>query len=129
METGPGAGLGASAGASLGVTAGGAAVVAGGTVAGALLGHAIEDGKLSKLRLDAMNITLAMAEHTKNARPSTLEDHKSGKARKKRDRGGEEGDRRRGPNRKRPGNWKGPWPPNASFLAPEDDSDDENTCE
>jgi hypothetical protein len=50
-------------------------------------------------------------EHTKNARPSTKEKHQFGMARKKRDRGGEKGDIRRSLPRRKPDNWKGPWPP------------------
>jgi len=53
----------------------------------------------------------ASEEHTKDARPSTREDHQQGQARKRRDRGGEKGDARRRPPRKRPPGWKGPWPP------------------
>jgi RHS repeat-associated protein len=51
------------------------------------------------------------SEHTKNARPSTKEKHEKGIARVNKDRGGEKGDVRRRPPRKRPKNWKGPWPP------------------
>jgi RHS repeat-associated protein len=50
-------------------------------------------------------------EHTKNARPSTEEKHEEGEARRKQDQGGEAGDSRRRPPRRRPGGWKGPWPP------------------
>ena len=50
-------------------------------------------------------------EHDKNARPSTENQHQKGKARKARDRGGEKGDVRRDPPRKKPNNWNGPWPP------------------
>ena len=51
------------------------------------------------------------AEHKKGARPSTKAKHQKGQARKARDRGGEKGDSRRRPPRKRPKNWKGKWPP------------------
>lgn len=51
------------------------------------------------------------SEHTKGARPSTKGKHERGQARKARDRGGEKADQnRRFPNKK-PGGWKGPWPP------------------
>jgi RHS repeat-associated protein len=50
------------------------------------------------------------SEHTSGARPSTKQKHEDGQARKTRDRGGENGDERRRPPRKRPLNWKGPWP-------------------
>jgi RHS repeat-associated protein len=53
----------------------------------------------------------ASAEHKKGARPSTEEKHEQGEARKRKDRGGEKGDKRRAPPRKRPDGWKGPWPP------------------
>ena len=53
----------------------------------------------------------AESEHTKGARPSTKQDHQTGTARKRRDKGGEKGDERRRPPRKRPKGWKGPWPP------------------
>ncbi len=52
-----------------------------------------------------------MAEHKSGARKSTKGRHQSGTARKRRDRGGEKGDERRRPPRKRPDDWKGPWPP------------------
>jgi RHS repeat-associated protein len=51
------------------------------------------------------------AEHKKNARPSTKNKHQEGRARVKKDHGGEKGDIRRRPPRKKPTNWKGPWPP------------------
>lgn len=51
------------------------------------------------------------AEHTSGARPSKEQDHEKGKARKKRDRGGEDGDERRDYPRRKPDGWKGPWPP------------------
>jgi len=56
-------------------------------------------------------------EHTKDARPSTKGKHEKGRARNKRDKGGEKGDKRRQANgmfpRKPPGgtNPKGGWPP------------------
>ena len=49
--------------------------------------------------------------HSKDARPSTEQKHQDGEARNKRDRGGEKGDARRTPPRKRPDGWRGPWPP------------------
>lgn len=52
-----------------------------------------------------------MAEHTKDARPSTKDRHEKGTTRKKKDRGGEKADEERNPPRKRPPNYKGPWPP------------------
>lgn len=51
------------------------------------------------------------SEHTKNARESTRAKHEEGQARKARDRGGEKGDAARDVPRKRPPNWRGPWPP------------------
>jgi RHS repeat-associated protein len=51
------------------------------------------------------------ADHTTNARPSTKEKHEEGEARKRKDRGGEKGDKKRLPPRKRPKGHKGPWPP------------------
>ncbi len=51
------------------------------------------------------------ADHTKDARPSTKDKHEAGQSRKNKDRGGEKGDARRRPPRKRPDGWKGPWPP------------------
>jgi RHS repeat-associated protein len=52
------------------------------------------------------------SEHTKNARPSTLEKHEKGQNRKSIDRGGEKGDKSRRFPRNPPDNWKGgPWPP------------------
>lgn len=52
---------------------------------------------------------LFSAEHTKGARPSTLGKHQRGQSRRAVDRGGEKGESL--PPRKRPPNWKGPWPP------------------
>ncbi|WP_286863367.1 MULTISPECIES: DUF6443 domain-containing protein [Sphingobacterium] len=52
---------------------------------------------------------LFSAEHTKGARPSTLGKHQKGQSRRAVDRGGEKGETL--PPRKRPPNWKGPWPP------------------
>jgi RHS repeat-associated protein len=51
------------------------------------------------------------AEHVKGARPSTENKHQQGEARKAQDRGKEKGDERRRPPRKRPPDWRGPWPP------------------
>ncbi len=50
-------------------------------------------------------------EHRENQRESNREKHEEGLARKQRDRGGEKGDENRRPPRKRPPEWKGPWPP------------------
>jgi RHS repeat-associated protein len=50
-------------------------------------------------------------EHTKDARPSTEEKHEEGEARKTKDRGGEKGDKKRRPPRKRHDDHIGPWPP------------------
>jgi RHS repeat-associated protein len=49
-------------------------------------------------------------EHTKGQRPSTREKHEKGKSAKDKSRGGEKADEERRPNRKRPVDWKGPWP-------------------
>jgi len=51
------------------------------------------------------------AEHTKNKRPSSKAKHQKGQNRKGKDAGGEKGDKKRNYPRKRPNNWKGPWPP------------------
>ena len=63
-------------------------------------------------------IYFASSEHESNARPSTLEKHEKGQARKKIDRGGEKGDVRRDPPRNRPPGWKGKWPPPVRTLFP-----------
>jgi RHS repeat-associated protein len=65
---------------------------------------------ISKDRIIDDVITMS-AEHTKGARPSTKEKHQEGQRRKKMDRGGEKGDKKRRPPRKRPDGWKGKWPP------------------
>jgi RHS repeat-associated protein len=57
------------------------------------------------------NRILSMAKEHTQERPSTKDKHEEGQARRARDRGGEKGDARRRPPRKRPDNWKGPWPP------------------
>jgi RHS repeat-associated protein len=55
-------------------------------------------------------------EHTKNARPSTKNVHQKGKARKKKDYGGEKGDARRRPPRRRPKDWPGgKYPPKKKY--------------
>ena len=56
---------------------------------------------------------LASSEHTEGSRPSTMNKHEKGNARRGRDRGGEEADNNgsRRPHRKRPTNWRGKWPP------------------
>lgn len=94
----------AGVGAAPGGGGGGAAGLAWGGAAGAMTGFAMCPPDVP---------TYCAAEHTKAARPSTKEDHEEGQARKKKDRGGERGDERRRPPRKRPPNWKGPWPPPA----------------
>ena len=52
-----------------------------------------------------------MGEHTRNARPSTQEKHEEGETRRRRDAGGEKGDKRRGKHfqrkRRRPQDEKG----------------------
>lgn len=59
-------------------------------------------------------INIQLAEHVKNARPSTKGKHEKGRARSKADKhGGERGDGRRNPYGKRPPGHKGPWPPKA----------------
>jgi hypothetical protein len=51
-------------------------------------------------------------EHTKNKRPSARPKHEEGQSRKKRDRGGEKGDKNRRWPRNPPPNWPGgPYPP------------------
>ena len=47
--------------------------------------------------IDSANIIMYQ-EHTRNKRQSTLENHQKGQERKKRDNGGEKGDKRRQPN-------------------------------
>jgi RHS repeat-associated protein len=78
-------------GAAPGGGAGAAAGAAWGAAAGAAAGWAA---------CPPDTPTYCAAEHTKGARPST-----------DKDRGGEKGDARRRPPRKRPPNWTGPWPP------------------
>lgn len=76
-----------------------------------------------------ISIALAMAEHTKNARPSTEQKHEEGQARKKRDKDGEKGDRRR-PYRR--GNGKKKRPGGVGPVdrdEEEDENDDAETCE
>jgi hypothetical protein len=51
------------------------------------------------------------SEHKKGARGITKGKHQKAQARRGHDRGGEKGDERRRPPRKRPDGWKGPWPP------------------
>ncbi|MFC4307533.1 RHS repeat domain-containing protein [Steroidobacter flavus] len=62
-------------------------------------------------QIERVENVMAAKEHTKGARPSTQEKHEKGQARKSQDRGGEKGDSRRDPPRKRPPDHKGPWPP------------------
>jgi RHS repeat-associated protein len=50
------------------------------------------------------------AEHTNNARPSTVQKHQEAEARRARDAGGEKGDQRRRPPSTKPPGHKGPWP-------------------
>jgi len=56
--------------------------------------------------------------HKTNQTPSNLPKHEKGDARKKQDRGGEKGDARRDPPRRRPPDWKGPWPPRGGCVVP-----------
>ncbi len=56
--------------------------------------------------------TMEASEHTKGARPSTKGKHEKGQARKNLDKGGEKGEKN--PPRRRPPDWKGPWPPKSS---------------
>lgn len=59
----------------------------------------------------AESCILVVADGHKKRRPSTKNKHELGDARRGADRGNEKGDDRRRPPRKRPPNWKGPWPP------------------
>jgi RHS repeat-associated protein len=61
--------------------------------------------------IEQVEKALEARSHKKGARPSTQEKHEKGQARKRQDRGGEKGDDRRDPPRKRPPDHKGPWPP------------------
>ncbi len=73
---------------------------------------------------------LTMAEHTSGARPSTEEKHEKGEARKKKDGAdGEKGDKARRPNRKRPKDHKGPWPPKDGAAAPTSTTDSNVSAE
>lgn len=54
------------------------------------------------------------SENTQGKRESTRTDHEDGKANKRKGRGREKGDNARNPPRKKPANWKGPWPPKKS---------------
>ncbi len=69
---------------------------------------------------------LEMAEHSKNARPSTEQKHEEGQARKKRDKDGEKGDKRR-PYRRGNGKKK----KGGGFAPDDDDEEDEagDVCE
>lgn len=77
------------------------------TVAGAgAAGITYLDNKKDEILTD---VYIWLAEHTKGARPSTLGKHQKGQARRAIDRGGEKGEKK--PPRRRPPNYKGPWPP------------------
>lgn len=104
-----------------GVSLGGAATGGIGVIGGAMLfPKDLDPGELTPAQQAAY---AAQAkddndkEHTKDARPSTKGKHEKGRARNKRDKGGEKGDQRRQANgmfpRKPPGGKtpKGGWPP------------------
>jgi RHS repeat-associated protein len=86
----------------------GPAVIGLSKVAGAAAGVVVE---LLTAPATASNDGYNFAEHKKGARPSTEEKHEEGEARKKKDRGGEKADPKRPLPRRRPPNWKGPYPP------------------
>jgi RHS repeat-associated protein len=74
----------------------------------------------------------AGATHTTGARESTRKKHEQGQSRKKKDRGGEKGDKNRRPNRKPPmgpngKKIKGPWPPRNTMLVPAPVQQDNST--
>ena len=107
-------GVGTIGGGFGGATSGSIGGAALGGMLGALLGDVISNlpwgnGEVPTRLIDPFPLWCA-AEHT-NDRPSTKDKHEKGKARKRRDRGGEKGDDRRRPPRTRPDGWKGPWPP------------------
>ncbi|HZH30464.1 MAG TPA: RHS repeat-associated core domain-containing protein [Pyrinomonadaceae bacterium] len=67
-------------------------------------------------------------EHTSGARPSTEEKHEEGKARKKKDRGGEKGDKRRRHPRKPHDKHVGPWPPQPADPNKPEEPSRKNPC-
>jgi RHS repeat-associated protein len=75
-------------------------------------------------------IDMLMEPHTKGTRPSTKQRHEEGEARKRLDRGNEKGDLNRRPPRRRPDDWKGPWPPKSEGSEfgppPSDDPSNDN---
>jgi RHS repeat-associated protein len=121
-----------------GISLGGAATGGIGVIGGAMLfPKDLDPGELTPAQQAAY---AAQAkddddkEHTKDARPSTKGKHEKGRARNKKDKGGEKGDKRRQANgmfpRKPPGgtNPKGGWPPKPGpgglpliFLLPNSD--------
>ncbi|WP_199141941.1 RHS repeat domain-containing protein, partial [Pedobacter sp. ASV12] len=75
-----------------------------------VIGDAVTTYYYDKKKAEEWNQRILEAsEHTKGARPSTKGKHQKGQARKAADRGGEKGEKMA--PRKRPGGWKGPWPP------------------
>ncbi len=117
VSVGTGLEGGAAGAAGGGILAAGAVLVSG--VVGVGVGYLIEEtfsdkiqGVLDSIFGDPTEMpAISCAEHLKNKRPSTLGKHEKGQARKNRDRGGEKGDANRGYSRRKPDNYKGPWPP------------------
>jgi len=72
----------------------------------------LEDAKkICEGSVNFLSKAIDSTEHTSNARPSTKRKHEKGQSRKIKDRSGEKGDLVRREKRKKPLNWKGPWPP------------------
>ena len=108
----PAAGGGAAVSAS-GLATGGVAVIGGAM----LFPKDLDPGELTPAQQAEYVKGDDDKEHTKDARPSTKGKHEKGRARNKRDKGGEKGDKRRQAKgmfpRKPPGGItpKGGWPP------------------
>ena len=91
-----------------------AGAIAGAGMIGWTIGDIIRDPLINTgewLGKQIGDLITPMKPHTKGARPSTKNKHEDGDARRARDRSGEDGDISRRPPRRRPDQWKGPWPP------------------
>ena len=109
-----GAFVGAETGGTAGLVFAGVGAIpgaAGGAAAGAIVGGI--GGLLSGAAVCPSDEPIyCAAEHKSKSRPSTKPKHEEGQSRKAKDRGGEKGDARRDPPRRRPPDWPGgPWPP------------------
>ena len=62
-------------------------------------------------KLDLKGKSSGGSEHESKKRPSTKRKHQKGRATKRKSYGGEKADDGRRYPRKRPGDWKGSWPP------------------